>query len=291
MKTDSLFYRLFQSDPTLVFQLAGLSVPEPDSYRFVSFEVKQTSFRLDGVLEPPDDLTNAPLLFVEVQFQPDDGLYLRFLSEVLLYLRQYQPASPWQAVAFYPHQSVERHNPADHPWLSLPNLHRVYLNELPLLDAAQPSLCSPRLWLISLILAEENRLPAIVERIQDHQAQHPEDATDWLDLLETFLVYKLPHFTREEIQAMFGLNYSDLKHTRFYQQVFEEGKDEGEIEGRTKGRVEGEVALLERLLLRRFGSLSENTRCRIATADADTLLLWGERLLDAKTLEDVWGAV
>lgn len=48
MKTDSLFYRLFQTDPTLVLALAGLTVPEPGRYRFGSQEIKQTAFRVDG---------------------------------------------------------------------------------------------------------------------------------------------------------------------------------------------------------------------------------------------------
>lgn len=65
MKTDSLFYRLFQSDPTLVFELAGLAVPKPHRYRFVSQEVKQTAFRLDGLLEPPEDLPEAPCVYLE----------------------------------------------------------------------------------------------------------------------------------------------------------------------------------------------------------------------------------
>ncbi|MFZ4703128.1 MAG: DUF2887 domain-containing protein, partial [Candidatus Methylumidiphilus sp.] len=55
MKTDSLFYRLLQAEPTLAFELAGLSVPKPEGYRFISQEVKQTAFRFDGIAEPPDD--------------------------------------------------------------------------------------------------------------------------------------------------------------------------------------------------------------------------------------------
>jgi len=94
MKTDSLFYRLFQTDPALVLELAGLAVPKQGRYRFGSQEIKQTAFRLDGVLEPPADQREAPVVFVEVQFQPDEGLYLRFFSELLLYLRQYQPPHP-----------------------------------------------------------------------------------------------------------------------------------------------------------------------------------------------------
>jgi predicted transposase YdaD len=37
-----------------------------------------------------------------------------------------------------------------------------------------------------------------------------------LDLIETILVYKLPTFTRKEIQTMLGLTDHDLKQTRFY---------------------------------------------------------------------------
>lgn len=92
---------------------------------------------------------------------------------------------------------------------------------------------------------------------------------------------------------MFGYNDIELKQTRFYQQVFSEGRVEGQVEGRMKGRVEGrmegEAAMLQRLLERRFGTLPDSARQRIAAADADTLLIWGERVLDAKSLEDVWG--
>ena len=49
-----------------------------------------------------------------------------------------------------------------------------------------------------------------------------------------------------------------------------------------KGRVEGEAALLSRLLERRFGPLPAAVRQRIAAADADVLLVYGERVLDAK---------
>jgi predicted transposase YdaD len=52
MKTDSLFYRLFQAMPRLALELAGLSVPEAVRYEFRSEEIKQTAFRLDGVLMP-----------------------------------------------------------------------------------------------------------------------------------------------------------------------------------------------------------------------------------------------
>jgi len=68
MKTGSLFYRLLQAEPTLAFDLAGLAVPEPARYGFISQEVKQTAFRLDGIAGPPADRPDAPRGYVE--FRP-----------------------------------------------------------------------------------------------------------------------------------------------------------------------------------------------------------------------------
>lgn len=299
MRTDSLFYRLFQTDPGLVFEIAGLTVPEPERYRFVAAEVKQTAFRLDGVLEPPRDHPDAPLVFLEAQAQPDAGFYLRFIGEALLYLRQCAKAPAWRAVAFYPDAAVERVEPATEPLLRLPNLHRVYLDRLPLLESP-----NPKLWLLALILAPEPRLPAIVDQVERYRRGHPGDGVDWLDWLETILVYKLPKLSREDIAAMFNLNQSDLKNTRFYQQVFGEGKDEGRfegrnegrnegrvegrVEGRAEGRIEGEAEVVRRQLERRFGPLPEGARTRLAAADADTLLRWADRLLDARSLDEVF---
>ena len=268
MKTDSLFYRLLQAEPTLAFELAGLAVPEPSRYGFISQELKQTAFRLDGIAEPPADRPDAPRGYVEFQFQPDEGFYPRFLSEILLHLRQYPSPRPWQAVVIYPSPSVERFSPATEPFLILPNLRRVYLDRLPLLDSA-----NPKLWLIALIVAELEAVGPIVRKIQAHRKTQPADGTDWLDLLETILVYKLPKFTREEILNMFNFTDISMKETRYYQDAV----------------VEGEAAMLLRLLERKFRPLPESARQRVAAADAETLLVWAERVLDAKNLDEVWG--
>ena len=72
---------------------------------------------------------------------------------------------------------------------------------------------------------------------------------------------------------MFNFTDVGLKETRFYQDVF----------------TEGEAAMLLRQLERKFRPLPESARQRVATADAETLLAWGERLLDANSLDEVWG--
>ncbi len=68
----------------------------------------------------------------------------------------------------------------------------------------------------------------------------------------------------------------ELKQTRFYQDVFTEGRQEG--------RQEGEQILLLRLLQRRFGPLPDWVEQRLGQANTDQLERWGERVLDAPTL-------
>jgi predicted transposase YdaD len=59
MKRDSLFYKIFQQSPTLLFELLQTRPANETAYRFDSVEVKETSFRIDGVFLPPD-VTGLP---------------------------------------------------------------------------------------------------------------------------------------------------------------------------------------------------------------------------------------
>jgi hypothetical protein len=59
--------------------------------------------------------------------------------------------------------------------------------------------------------------------------------------------------------------------------------------GIERGLVRGRRELLLRLLGKRFGDLPESAVARVNAADAATLDVWGERLLAASTLEEVWG--
>ncbi|MCP5110895.1 MAG: DUF4351 domain-containing protein [bacterium] len=62
----------------------------------------------------------------------------------------------------------------------------------------------------------------------------------------------------------------------------------GREKGRQEGRQEGESTLLLRLLEARFGPLDSEVRERVQSADTDRLLEWGERILRADRLEDVF---
>ena len=73
--------------------------------------------------------------------------------------------------------------------------------------------------------------------------------------------------------------------------VIERHKAEGRAEGMEQGRVDGERAVLERLLLRRFGSLSPEVEDRVAKASAADLEAWADNVLDAETLDDVFNSI
>jgi hypothetical protein len=75
--TDPLFYRIFQERPATVFELAGLAVPPAGVYRMHAEEMKQTAFRLDGVLLPAPGTPGLPLVFAESQFYADPWFYAR----------------------------------------------------------------------------------------------------------------------------------------------------------------------------------------------------------------------
>ena len=68
----------------------------------------------------------------------------------------------------------------------------------------------------------------------------------------------------------------------------EEFLEEGRREGRQQGLRAGEARVLLRQIELRFGSLTPAVRERVEGASADDLLRWGERLLTAGSLDEVW---
>ena len=83
-----------------------------------------------------------------------------------------------------------------------------------------------------------------------------------------------------------GKEWIETKALEFIRQ---EGRQEGEEIGEQRGERQGRAATLSLQLQRRFGNTPSWASDKIAKADLPTLERWSLRILDAKSLEDIFG--
>lgn len=235
MKTDTIFYSLFQEFPSFFFELIDRPPEEAAAYEFTSREIKQLAFRMDGLFLPTTEAPEKPFYLAEVQFQPDRDLYYRIFGELFLYLRQYKPINPWRVVVIYPSRSLEPEDTLQfQELLTSHRVQRIYLDELP--EEGDRSL---GVKVVKLVIepeetaAEQARQSIALAR---QQLSDPIVLRDLINLIETIIVYKLPQKSREEIAIM--LNLSELRNTRFYQEVKQEGLEEGIEQGEQQAKLE-----------------------------------------------------
>jgi predicted transposase/invertase (TIGR01784 family) len=223
VRRDAIFYQIFKRFPGLLFELVEQPPVGAGNYRFESVEVKEPTFRIDGVFLPPPDASPQVVFFAEVQFQKDDLLYHRFFSESMLYMyRNPLLYDDWYGVVIFPSRSLEPEKTNIHrSLLNGPQVERIYLNELGTPDE-QPL----GIGLIQLTIADERRTveqaKRLIQRVKEEQTSIlPKD--DIIDVVTTIAVYKFANLSREEVEAMLGV---DLEETRVYQEAKAEGRKE-----------------------------------------------------------------
>ena len=102
VKTDTLFYQLLQEFPWIFFQLIGQEQTNREAYQFIAPEIKQRSFRLDGLFTTTEEFSQLPLYFVEVQFYQEADFYDRLFPSIFLYFGQYKPINPdWYTIVIF----------------------------------------------------------------------------------------------------------------------------------------------------------------------------------------------
>ncbi|MBD1821560.1 Rpn family recombination-promoting nuclease/putative transposase [Cyanobacteria bacterium FACHB-DQ100] len=271
MRRDSIFYKLFQQAPTLLFELLEEFPSNAGQYRFDSVAVKEPRFEIDGVFLPPDAEPGV-VYFCEVQFQRDEVLYERLFGESFLYFyRNRSRFTDWQTVIIYPSRSTEQTE--THPYRSQLNsnqVHRVLLDELGEIEQLPLGVA-----LMALTTVDEASTPevarALLARSRGEASQEAIRAI--IEMITTILVYKFTNLNRQEAEAMLGI--TTLQETRFYQEAKEDGREE---EGR---------GLVLRLLNRRFGVLPESLSSQIANLSLTQIESLAEALLDFQTLSDL----
>ena len=276
MHTDTIFYQIFLTFHTLLFELLGQPPENAAGYQFTSVEVKEKAFRFDGIFMPNSE--EKPIYFVEVQFQNKPEFYWELITEINIYLNQYKPEQDWQAVALFAKRSldVEKLTNYQQELVNSGRIKRIYLDEI-----ASGSI---GMGLIELIVSKENQSQELVKNLMTRtktEVSNDSERQGIIELLESVLMSKFSQLSRQEIEAMFLV--SDIKQTRVYQ----EAKQEGEQEGRQEGRQEGEKNLLLRILSKRFGKLITHHIESINSLTIAQLEDLGEALLDFGEINDL----
>lgn len=228
MRRDAIFYQLFQRYPALFFELIDQRPELAQRYRFTSVEIKEPSFRIDGVLLPPEDAADRRIFFAEVQFQSDQGLHHRFFAELFLYLYRNQGTyDSWHGTLIYPNRSLVPNDVQTHQALLASNqVQCIYLDELDDWEALPIGLALIKL----TVTPESETIPLSTQIIQKARQQTNPFPTleDILELVTTIAVYRIKSLSREEIEAMLDLT---IQETRVYREIKEEGREEGREEG------------------------------------------------------------
>ncbi|WP_414551693.1 DUF2887 domain-containing protein [Anabaena sp. CCY 0017] len=267
MRRDSIFYKLFQQSPTLLFKLLTTAPTNADAYRFDSVAVKEPKFEIDGVFLPPESEGAGVVYFCEVQFQKDEQLYERVFAESLLYFyRTRARYSDWQTVIIYPSRSTEQSD--IYPYRTLlegSQVHRVYLDEL-------GNIRQLPLWVALMILTtlEDEQAPEEARYLLARTREEAPLASSRaiIEMITTIMVYKFEKLSRIEVESMLGIT---LKETRVYREIKEEAT----------------VNLIIRLLTKRFGEIPGEMRASISGLPLPVLEDLSEAILDFTSLTDL----
>ena len=103
----------------------------------------------------------------------------------------------------------------------------------------------------------------------------------YLDLILISLLETSPEAIEATMNTFKYEYQSDFARRYFFQ-----GKEEGKAEGKAEGKVEGRVELVLKLLVLRFGSLTDAVQTHIREAQDTQIDAVAERMLTAQTLDE-----
>lgn len=93
----------------------------------------------------------------------------------------------------------------------------------------------------------------------------------------------------ETIEGRAAMRYVTSIERIYLQNGIEQGVAAGRAEGEARGEARGKADMLLRQLSRRFKDLPDGIEHRVRSAATDQLDDWIDRILDARTLDDVFG--
>jgi predicted transposase/invertase (TIGR01784 family) len=259
MRTDTLFYKLFESQPSLLLRLAHLDELADIPYHFQSVELKEKAQRTDGVLLPDREREpSAPLIVCEVQFWEDSLIYTRLVSETSLLLLQMPEYRRFTMILLFRSRSLDT---GASSWQALCDsgvLKVVYLDEATTAEISQ-IVHSPEeesaLLLMRFTVSPENRtaddalIPHLVSKITATKSIALQKM--FRDLFVSLYVSKYKTLTIQEVRAMIDTReiFDDIHESLAVQQYGEEvaAKVTAKVTAEVTAKVTAEVAAKVRL--------------------------------------------
>ena len=313
-------YKLLFSAPELVRDLVLGFIPDAwlHSLDYATLEKMPGSYVSDDMRHRADDVVwrvkvggDWVYLYILIEFQSkvDPWMAVRMMSYVgLLYQDLIKAKQVLPQRKLPPVLPIVLYN-GDAPWTAATNISELIPKVPGLVAQFLPSL--------QYLLIEENRyagtdlasmqnLVAAMMRLQRPHSQA--EVLEVIDLLNRWLV------SNPELARIFAIwvrivllrqskndlalpKVQDLKElkmtlaTRFEEWAFEaeqKGLQKGLEKGLEKGRTEGEARILQRLLVARFGPLSQETLAALSTASTAQIEAWTDRFLSAHSLAEVF---
>ena len=277
MRSDSWFYEVFRQWPDLILRFLGGEAPGVSEgavpsgvggYRFEAPVLKEGEQRLDGVLVPPEETAEMPVVILEVQMFADGLFWHRLVAETARYLLQHPGVRHWQALVITPRAGL--------PLVPVEMFaefleRRVRVVNLEELSKRQD--LEPLEDLLTLVVRPEGELGPSSRRLVERQP-------DLSAMIATMLWKRLPHLSLEEVMTIAGIQLAELSETRAYQDILAKGREEGRQEGREQGVREEAAELVLRQLRRRFGSVSADDAATIGGLSRAELEDLAEALLE-----------
>jgi predicted transposase/invertase (TIGR01784 family) len=262
MKTDILFYKLLEAQPSLLLTLAHLEHLRSVSYRFQSLELKEKAHRTDGVLFPETTASeDVPVIVCEVQFWADELIYSRLVNETAMLHLQMPEYKAFQMVLVLRSRSLDTDAGVWLPLRQSGAIQVIYLDELH--TSLQPfSQQTPEeqaaLLLINLTVTPENRTvdDALVPQLGSLIRAMESEPLRVLfrNLFVNLYASKYNHLTLDEVRAMIQMSeiFDDLHESlavqqyakEYAQQYAQEYGQQQHLQGKLEGKLESAIALL-----------------------------------------------
>jgi predicted transposase/invertase (TIGR01784 family) len=311
------FYKEFFSQPQMVEDLLKNYVQEewvnhldfstlkPFSSNFVSDSLKKRENDLILSVKCKDsDITAYIYLLFEFQSRIDHYMAIRMLVYVGLFYQElikhklvksrqslppvfplvvYNGIRPWNA-------AQEVSSLVYIPFVSLaayvPNM-RYFLFDISQVNAKdQQDLASFLVRLEKVRDVDDLRLilQELIQILQSPDYEHLRRR--FTEFINHIVFHRVPH--EQPISEFHDLKELNPMLAETVTKWTKQWKMEGRMEGRLEGTLEGRSAVLERLLRKRFGTIAPMYLERIRSASIEQLDLWAERILDAKSIQEIF---